>query len=298
MLRHALFVLILTVVPFCSAITAESGEQATIQRQLLQLVPDPLPAGVTAKRDADFYTSENLYEYMDGGADIFVLYGLHTLLHRDLRTASADITVDIFDMGSPDTAFGMYAAERSSSGRFLEIGVESYESTGVLNFLQDRYYVKLTGFGDGADGALEKLARAISARMGSASAPPALLARLPRENRKLRSEQYIPNDVLGHSFLGPAYVAVYTLDGEESKLFVTVAADAADAKQRLKLLAQNFQKTGHCADAPEFGEGAIRASNSFEGSLIAQTRERYLVFLLNPTASGGQLFKSVLQRLE
>ena len=42
--------------------------------------------------------------------------------------------------------------------------------------------------------------------------------------------------------------------------------------------------TGACKDAPELGEGAIRASNSFEGSILAVTKGQYVVLLLNPTA--------------
>lgn len=293
MLRGVGLLLGLSLVPAgVSALAAERGSEAESSRQaMVKLVAEPLPGGASAKHAASFYGPENLYEYMDGAADIFVLYGVRQMLHEDLRAQAADISVDVFDMGSPDAAFGMYAAERSPDFHFLAMGTEGYSYEGMLNFLQDRYYVKLLGFGEGADAALDAVARTISERIGTRSTFPELLSKLPTDNRKAHSEQYIPSDPLGHAFLGPAYAVAYGTGHQESKLFVTVARDAADAQGRLRQLEQHFTKTGKCAPAPEFGKGAIRASNSFEGSVVAETKGRYLILLVNPANGSEPLFK-------
>ncbi|MFP5228072.1 MAG: DUF6599 family protein [Acidobacteriota bacterium] len=266
--------------------------------QLMQLIPEPLPAGAALQGNPSFYSPDNLFQYMDGAADLFVLYGVRTLMHLDLRAGSVDVTVDIFDMGSPDTAFGMYAAERSSGYQFIPMGAEGYRDAGIINFLQDRYYMKLAGFGNGADAVLTPLAHALSAKIGTNPSLPALLARLPQENRKAHSEQYMPKDPLGHPFLGPAYLARYISDGEESQLYVTLARDAADAQQRLRQLAENFVKTGRCEAAPDLGPGAIRASNSFEGRVMAQTEGRYLILLVHPSSGGAALLKRAAESLD
>jgi len=271
--------------------------QGAPSQELLHFVAEPLPAGSVAQGAPSFYGPENLYKYMDGAADVFVLYGVRTLLHLDARANAVDVSVDIFEMGTPDSAFGMYAAERSPDYRFIAIGAEGYQDAGILNFVQDRYYVKLAGFGDGADSVLETWARALSARVGTNPALPALLAHLPREHRKPHSEQYMPNAPLGHPFLGPAYVVAYTEDGRESKLFVTLANDEADAQQRLKLLGEHFAKTGQCKAAPDLGSGAIQVSNSFEGDAIALTQGRYLVLLLNPHTGSGELLRGAVNGL-
>ena len=286
--------LILTAVPSFATTT---GPEATRQA-MLKLVAEPLPASAVAKRPACFYGPINLYEYMDGAADIFVLYGVRQLLHLDVRARAVDISVDVFDMGSPEAAFGMHAAERSPDFHYITIGAEGYQYEGMLNFLQDRYYIKLLGFGYSADGVLEAFARTLSARIGADSAFPALLAKLPTENRKPHSEQYMPADPLGHPFLAPAYVVAYASGDQESKLVVTVARDDADARWRLQQLEQHFAKTGQCEHAPELGEGAIRASNSFEGTVLAHTKGRYLILLLNPIKGSGQLLENAVLGLD
>jgi hypothetical protein len=282
---------LLAAVPTCVA------GQASDHQDLLKLIPEPLPTGVALQGSPSFFAPDSLYEYMDGGADIFLLYGVHSLMHLDMRDKAVEITVDVFDMGTPDTAFGMYAAERSSNDHFLAIGAEGYRFQGILNFLQDHYYVKIAAFGDGAESVLEPLAEALSKKIGTNPGFPALLAALPAANRKLHSEQFMPNDPLGHAFLSPAYVATYTSVSQESKLFVTLAHDEADARGRLAQLQQHLTKTGTCKPAPEFGEGAIRGNNSFEGNVLALAKGRYLILLLNPASDPKQLLNDLTKGL-
>ncbi|HWA95340.1 MAG TPA: DUF6599 family protein [Terracidiphilus sp.] len=288
-------VLLLTVCGLCGSVFLKA--QNASQQDLKRLVAEPLPEGSVAQSPPTFYSPDNLYEYMDGGADIFVLYGVKTMLHLDAKAHAVDVTVDVFDMGSPNTAFGMYAAERSPDYNFIRMGAEGYRNTGILNFVQDRYYIKLAGFGEGADAVLDAWAKVLSARIGSNTSLPEMLARLPSGNRVPHSEQYIPKDPLGHSFLGPAYVASYAFDGHESKLFVTLAHSDSDALERMKQLEAHFAKTGEYAPAPDIEEGAIRGKNSFEGAFIAKAQGHFLIVIMNPTAGSEQIFRAAAKSL-
>jgi hypothetical protein len=276
----------------------QSAHIPTAARERLSgLVPNPLPAHTTAQDQPAFYDSSTLYEYMDGAADVFQNYDVQAVFHQDYKAGAAELTVDIFDMGAPENAFGMYAAERSPKYDFVTIGAEGYRNTGILNFFQDRYYVKLAGFGDGADAALQQFATAISERIGGDKGFPALLSKLPDGSRKARTERYLRKDPLGHSFLGPAYQALYELDGRESALMISVAATAAEAASRLKSLEAYFRSTGQWNPAPEFGNGAGRGNNSFEGSIIAAPSGRYVVILLNPSSNSAAFFQEAVARL-
>jgi hypothetical protein len=272
------------------ALTVLLSAQApdTSQQRLAALLPTQ--AGVT------FYHPDNLYTYMDGGADAFLLYDFKLLLHQDTRVKDTDLSIDIFDMGNPENSFGMYASERSPSYHYISMGTEGYDNEGILNFLQGPYYVKLAAFGTSAGSVLKETAVSISARIKSTGVTPAPFAFFPATNRKSHSEQFILKDPLGHPFLAPAYLARYSALQQESTLLLSIAADPADAQKRLQLLAAHFKSTGQCDPAPEFGDGAIRASNSFEGKAIAAAKGPYLLLLLNPV--GDTIFKEALQRLD
>jgi len=265
---------------------------ATDRSQLVRLLAAPLPGHAAAQGSPSFYDSDSLYQYIDGGADVYLLYDFQTLLHQEFKSGAADLTADIYDMGTPEDAFGMYSAERSPGYNYLTVGAEGYRSKGTLNFLQDRYYVKLAGSGTGADALLDQFARTLSTRIGGVRTLPLPLEKLPQEHRIKHSEQYIRKDPLGHAFLAPAYLVRYASAGKESKLVVSVASDSAGAKGRAAQLAEHFKRTGECAAAPDLGEGGLRAKNSFEGTVIARTQGRYLIALLNPPPNGAEILKT------
>jgi hypothetical protein len=271
---------------------------SALRQQLLATVPTPLPAGVVLQGTPVFYSSANLYEYMDGGADIYQLYDVQAVLHEEFRKGEVDLTADIFDMGTAENAFGMYASERSPKYDFVAIGAEGYQNEGIVNFFQDRFYVKLAAFGDGAGRVLDEFARGASKRIGRGSTFPALIGRLPVAGRQAHSEKFIRKDPLGHSFLSPAYQASYQQGRSESILMVSVAADSEDARMRMKSLAEHFRSAGHIVPAPEFGEGAVQVSNSYEGTIVARVAGRYLVLLVNPAAGAEAFFKDAAGKLE
>lgn len=267
------------------------------QQQLQKFLSAPLPGHASAPQPPAFYKADSLYQYIDGGADVYLLYDFQLLLHQELKSGSAELTADIYEMRTTEDAFGIYAAERSPSYKFATIGVEGYRSKGILNFVQDRYYVKLTGSGTNTDLVLDQLANTISQRVGGVRMLPALFRKLPQESIVPRSQQYIRKDPLGHGFLAPAYVASYAQGKEQSKLVISVASDAAGAKSRIDQLIAHFKQSGESIAAPELGANGIRAKNSFEGHVIARTQGRYLILLMNPSPNTSEILKSVAQNL-
>lgn len=277
---------------------SSAAVDAKVKQRLLATLPNPLPRQGKGEAAPSFYLSANLYEYMDGGADIYQLYDVETLLHWDLQTSVGDLTLDVFDMGTPENAFGMFSAESSPAYDYFPLGVAAYRNEGILNFAQDRYYAKLAAFGESSAPLLNEYATAISRRIGGKRDLPALLRKLPQAGRKPHTEQYIRKDPMGHPFLAPVYQAVYGSDKDERKLLLSVGKDAADAAGRMKQLAEHFAKTGNWQAAAGYGEGAMRGTNSFEGEVVARVKGRYLVMLLNPGPGAEALFMDAVGRVD
>ncbi len=277
--------------------SARAQTSASADPQFAKLLADPLPGHPKPEAEPSFYKPDTLYQYIDGGADVYLLYDFLLLLHQDFKAGAADVTADVYDMGKPEDAFGIYSAERSPKYNYIPVGAEGYHSKGVLNFFQDHYYVKLAGSGASVDAQLDQLARTLSTRIGGSRTAPPLLVKLPQLHRVKHSEQYIRKDPLGHAFLAPAYVVTYASTPKESKLLVSVANDIPGAKAHLDQLAKHFKQTGECSAAAELGEGGMRAKNSFEGNIIARTQGRYVIVLLNPPQDGAALLKSAAQAL-
>ena len=96
--------------------------------------------------------------------------------------------------------------------------------------------------------------------------------------------------------MSPAYIVSYKQGGVESKLLISVAKDPAEAKTRLESLAKYFRGTGKCEAAPDLGNGAIRASNSFEGRVIAVAESRYLILVDKSGGRRGSVAEEIRHR--
>ncbi len=296
-LRTLALVAISLAVTFVQAQSSASRTSDAAQKQLAGLLREPLPGHAGAQAPPSFYASDALYQYIDGGADIYLLYDFKRLLHQDFKNGATEVTVDIYEMGNIEDAFGIYAAERSPGYKFISIGAEGYRDKGILNYFEDRYYLKLSASGANADLLLDQLARLLSGRIGGSRTFPALLEKFPREHRVPHSEQYVRKDPLGHAFLAPAYIVAYSQGKQESKLLVSVANSVPEAKLRAEQLAKHFKQSGDCVSAPELGEGGIRARNNYEGRLIARTQGRYVIVLLNPPENGAEILKTIARSL-
>ena len=62
------------------------------------------------------WTSENLWEYIDGAAELFIDYEVVTCRVADLSAGGVTVTVDLYDMGTPLNAFGIFDLESSGRG--------------------------------------------------------------------------------------------------------------------------------------------------------------------------------------
>jgi len=167
------------------------------------------------------YTRENLWDIIDGAADVFLSYGFVDL-HIGEYTSSGgdDVRAELYRHKSRDDAFGMYSQERSPAYHFIDVGTQGYIEGQVLNFLCGVYYVKLSSHsrGEKAQDALILIARALDGHLRQDRGWPAECAFFPpSEGRRPNADTYVAENFLGYRALHSAYVAQYE---EGYKLFL------------------------------------------------------------------------------
>jgi hypothetical protein len=244
-----------------------------------------------------FYT-DNLFEYINGAAEAFHMYEMAVMVHQEFVGGGVEVTVDIYDMATSLHAFGIYSAERSPEYNFLQAGAEGFLSESVLNFVQGRYYVKLSAFAEegSAEPALRAFAEAISQRIGTDRGLPPELSLLPGLHRVERSEKYVRESPLGHEWLGPALSAVYRDAGKESTLIVSLAPSEPAARERAARLKAHFRKSGKVNPDPAI-KGAVRGVNPYEGEMLFLASGPFTVVLAAPPADPAPLIADLLIQL-
>ena len=201
-----------------------------------------------------YFGPENLYDLIDGGAEIYVQFGLVKMVaaeYRDAGKPGVSITAEVYDMGSPRGAFGRAARflegrrDPSGAGKGLPPGFAERGMMGVGDLVvwQDRYLVHVTLLDENpqatpeaiaAAGAesLPRIAEALLARIGGDTALPAALALFPTENRLRRSETWQPARLLDIEGLGSGYTVRYAGGASAWLAFATdelASAQAAEA---------------------------------------------------------------------
>jgi hypothetical protein len=240
-----------------------------------------LPAGevISARREQPrSFDGKNLYEYIDGAADLFLSYGF-----TGLATAAYDlgeqhsITVDVYDMAAPINAFGVYTSERPEQTPELAIGAQGYFANGLLAFWKGPYYVKISG--QESDGAAARtLATATAGQLQGTTALPAEFRRLPARGRVPGSEWYVRKDALGHKALTNVISADYSAAEATVAVHVADLLNPAQAKQAWEKLRDFEKRAGSSFVAVKgIGESGFAARDSGYGEMVVALTGRFVV---------------------
>ncbi|MBN2328700.1 MAG: hypothetical protein JXR73_16280 [Candidatus Omnitrophica bacterium] len=275
-----------------------------LQKQLAALLPDA--QAMKAKLDGPMeYYGENLYELINGAAGIFHDYDFAALGHANYVRGESDITVDIYDMGDPMNAFGVFSVESSPDYNYIEIGAAGYMEEGILNFLQDRYYVKLSAYGDDDEqvkAMLKEFAEDVSSRIEGGDALPRNLRLFPKKNLIAHSQGYSKKAPLGYQFLAPALTADYSFGEEKTTVALSIAQDKNDALERVKKMREQVVKNGEASDFEAGGSEAFRGKDKYRGEIIGfalqgKGRSHYAVFIINPPEKTQRLIQRIQNRI-
>ncbi len=210
---------------------------------LFGLLPDSVP-GWTVTGEYS-YSPETLYEYIDGGAELYLSYGFRGMINRVYTGGEQpDIVLDLFDMGDPENAFGIFAHSREEIDS--SFGQGSQYTGGLLVFWKDRYYISILASPETAASkkAVFHLAHQIEQKIPTIGKLPQILNYLPAKNLRQETIRCFTHPTWINSFFfiatenifhigktSPAALARYPGQGT---LLVIMYVQPENAQQALK----------------------------------------------------------------
>jgi hypothetical protein len=252
--------------------------------------------------EPESYGPDNLWDYINGQAEFYLSYGFVRVDTAEYRAqgGSPSVLVEVYQMASPEEAFGIFAAERSTEDRSIEIGSGGYLGSNILNFWQGKNYIKLISFESEAstEDALMALARQISTRNPAGSGLPETFAYFPDEERIESSERYFPRDFLGQEYLDRAYRIDYSSsDGGAHQLFLIRLDSPDEARSALTLYADFQRSLGRDVELIE-GESATMVAESGTATVVF-VRSEFIGGVLDAATLelGSQVAKEFAERL-
>lgn len=189
------------------------------QADLVDLLPDHLEGWDIAEQDKS-YTPDNLHEYINGGAELYVSYGfLKALSRKYTATDQPDILLDLFDMGTSESAFGVFSHSRETEERLF--GQGSQYVPGLLLFWKDRYFVSILSNPETEKSkkAVFRIAGHIESSIPSEGSPPEILNLLPEESLIKESILYFHHHIWLNSYYFIAHENILHIDKNTEALF-------------------------------------------------------------------------------
>jgi len=225
---------------FVLALVAAHADEASLQERLTAL---RLPKGWEYKKDLASYDSKNLFELIDGEAELYFPYGFKRALSlsyvsttNPTASIAASIAVEVYEMGSVLDAFGVYSNYRDTGSKLINIGTEGFGGGSQLMFYQDRYFVKARTI-DVSPASYEALmacTRAISKVLPLNTPPPEDLALINIKSVIPQSQQYFAQSLLGYDFFTMGLTADAVAGGARVRMFVVLEISPRNAEEALK----------------------------------------------------------------
>jgi hypothetical protein len=270
------------------------------------LLPAALPEGWSAVAAPVEYDAETLFEYLNGGAPLYLNYGFVRLLHARYQLGEdpfAGLTIDIFEMGSTLGAFGLYSSMRPPDATFKGWGGGGYVSGTVAAAWSGGIFVHGEADEDRPEliAVLEKMLAEIVAGAAGDTAPPAILSSLPADGLVPRSQRYVSTDLFGHAFLPGGVLGSYKIDNRDGKLFFSDLESAAAATAAVAQLRTHQERWGEIVDdGPPIGAGGFRFSDPGLGAGTVVSAGPFVAGVHGDLAPGEQnrLLEEMVSRLE
>ena len=213
------------------------------------------------------YVSDNLFEYMDGNAEGYLIYGFLKMQGVTCLKGGVTFVIDISDFGDADLAYGMFTSNVDGRQPTQKIGMNGQIVPRRGFFAKGRYFLEIAANPEGDHTAALKEWTAAFEKIipGSTDLPPAL-SWFPSEQRQ--TLRLIPQSVLGIRALKRGYAAQY----DYGKAFVVPEETPQSAGAVMDALRKRWGNTTPAT----VGDEALLVTDQYLGRLCIFRQGRYI----------------------
>jgi hypothetical protein len=92
------------------------------------------------------YDKTTIFDYIDGAAELYFAYNYTKVASAEYKNGQTSIIIDVYDMTTPENAFGIYSLNRYQGANYVSIGNEGILTGTNLDFWKGNYYCKVYSF--------------------------------------------------------------------------------------------------------------------------------------------------------
>lgn len=242
------------------------------------------------------YTQSNLYDYIDGGAELYISFGFKSLWSRRYqRPDGPEITVDVFDMGTAASAFGIFSHGRETTTH--EIGQGAEYSSGLLMFWKANYYIAILAYpeSDESRQTVIELGRRIDAAINETGDIPAIVRDLPGEGLEKNSVRYFRHYIWLNSHHFISHENILNIEDDCEAVLARYRGDSGSflllvAQYPLEKSARRARQRFSAAYLPQVNNGVARRRDGSWAGIRQQGRRLWIVLSAQQPEQINKLF--------
>ncbi len=239
-------------------ITLAAAVLAALLQAQAQTLDCRLVAGWQQQGPARSFSAENLFEYMNGNAEGYLLYQFVGMKGITCTSGADTFVIDVSEMMDPECAFGLFTASRDQRQPIQPIAMGGQILPRRAMFAKDRYFVEIAASPEKDHStALRAFVTALEKSITGRSAAPDAIAWFPKENLVPDSVRLVPESVLGLRLLKRGYVGQYDF----GRAFIVAESSPESATQVMAKLRERIGETAPAQIADEAFTGTDKYLN-------------------------------------
>ncbi|MBI5750121.1 MAG: hypothetical protein HZA00_13465 [Nitrospinae bacterium] len=278
---------------------------------IANLMPDMAGEGQwKTEGEVRCYKGEELFDYMDGGAELYHAYGFKRACVQDYKKGENLYTMEIYEMENSPKAFGIYSLDRQ--GEHPSIKQDATYQDGSLNIWKDRYYIRIfiSQKGSNIKEEIQSLGEKAVSQIKSEGEMPSLVKLIPAGAKRDTASsfwQMIPlNNIF---FISHENLLKLTGDSEGvTFLYQTLRQAQDEGKGDIRIILIHYSDSKQAKDSFEkFISGYFSQPSSPKGgdeykgrkgekTVIAMVKDNYL--LLSAGVDEAETNKALLESLK
>lgn len=164
----------------------------------IALPADGFSPGWKRSGPASSFIKSDLFNHIDGGADLFLEFGFEKVIVQHYKKGAAELTLEVYEMELPESALGVYLMKCGRETPFPEIPARNSSEIAQATILRGRHFILINNFGGGAElqPAMISLANALLTKIPDVPVSTRLFDLLPVKDRLAGTERLLRGPVV------------------------------------------------------------------------------------------------------
>jgi hypothetical protein len=262
----------------------QSHKKESTAHRTAEYLPEKVEATDLVRSSAiRVFIGDSLFEYIDGGAELYHLYNFIDVATADYKINDLEIVADIYKFNNSVNAYGLYSMLRPNNARIIRLGVEGFSDEASLEFIKGDFLVRLISYGEAPDisDILKMLAEQINKSLPGDTLKPPAFRLFPDQHKIDNTDKYVAESFLGQKFLTAVYTQDYAIDKDTLTLLLVEEQTTGKLNQWHQAAAGNIDSRINLQQYPFDYANAIAYDDSYYGKIIASMKNSRLVGVIN-----------------